>query len=382
MQPQTQWQAQGEQEDKGNLGGPHTSAPAEMAAPRARPNPSAACSSPNLPTTPPQAAFSRSSLLSGAPCVEEQQKDCVTGRSSRLCRPAASPRQPQGGDHGAAPGALAAPWGGLVAGVPTGGRAPRRGPTSALPGRPTRMPATSGGRGDGRPPSKGPPPPARGRRPSDRTGLQRRRPLPPPPPGLAAPRRPRACAPSRQAMQEDHHFCRWHLPEGHCADAALAAAFPGASKAQAAHQLDTCSPKELRVGAGCCVDPMRVGGGGARALQPTPPAGTARRRRLDRAPCWAAPQPCRLRRRCSQPSLAPPQPPTTPPGERQGLGRPGWEAAAAAAARSPMQLPPTRPPLIATRPPRIAADCPRPPLHPRRIRQKLKGGEPARGSAG
>ncbi|KAI7837876.1 hypothetical protein COHA_008363 [Chlorella ohadii] len=47
-------------------------------------------------------------------------------------------------------------------------------------------------------------------------------------------------------MQEDHHFCRWHLPEGFSAEAALAAAFPGASRAQAAHQLDTCSPKELR----------------------------------------------------------------------------------------------------------------------------------------
>lgn len=61
-------------------------------------------------------------------------------------------------------------------------------------------------------------------------------------------------------MQEDHHFCRWHLPEGFSAEAALAAAFPGASRAQAAHQLDTCSPKELRVGAAAA--PLAAAAGG------------------------------------------------------------------------------------------------------------------------
>lgn len=113
-------------------------------------------------------------------------------------------------------------------------------------------------------------------------------------------------------MQEDHHFCRWHLPEGFSAEAALAAAFPGASRAQAAHQLDSCSPKELRVGAAAASLavaaagwPQVVVGVGAEAASAAHYA-----RMTHRLPCHTC-----CHRKCLVPSSAPPPPPTTPPGE-------------------------------------------------------------------
>lgn len=69
-----------------------------------------------------------------------------------------------------------------------------------------------------------------------------------------------SAGPSREAatMQDDHHFCRWHLPEGFDPQDTLTAAFPGcSSRTQAAHQLDSSSPKQLRASgsggvASCC----------------------------------------------------------------------------------------------------------------------------------
>lgn len=55
--------------------------------------------------------------------------------------------------------------------------------------------------------------------------------------------------PSAAAMQgkPHHHFCRWLLQADHSPAEALASAFPGASQAEAAHQIDTMSPRGLRV---------------------------------------------------------------------------------------------------------------------------------------
>ncbi len=50
---------------------------------------------------------------------------------------------------------------------------------------------------------------------------------------------------------EEHHFTRWLLPEGHNPQNALHQAMPGRTPAEAAAELDTMTPKELRVGVSC-----------------------------------------------------------------------------------------------------------------------------------